>query len=309
MTETFTKPCIGFIGLGVMGGPMALNLVTAGYPLVVLDLVPDKVAELTTAGARAGTSVAELAREADVVMTSLPGPAQVRELGCGPDGLIRNMRAGSSWIDLSTNNLEVCRELESLAAEHDIGLLDAPVSGGDEGSRAGTLTVVVGGDAELYERMLPVLQVIGEHIEHLGPNGAGYTAKIAQVMLCYVHTLALGEAMMLGVRGGVNVDKMLAIISNSAAYSYSSERYGPCLLDGDYDPSFTLGLSLKDLRLALELAKSVDTDLPVCELVTNNYATACERYGNDANHLMAVRLLEESHNTWLRSESQGNNNS
>ena len=295
---------IGFIGLGVMGGPMAMNLLKAGYKLHVHDLDLAKVSVLQAAGAQAQSDVKRIAAQSDIVMTSLPAPPNVRSVAFGGHGLMENMRPGAIWLELSTNSLEVSHELQAAAIVRGINLLDAPVSGGSEGAQAGTLMVLVGGDKRVFERALPVLEVIGGQIDHLGPAGAGYAAKIAQVILCYVHSLALSEALMLGVRGGVDATKMLRIIQNSTGASYVADRYGPCILDGAYDPSFSLGLAHKDLRLAGELASSVGAELPLCDLVKARYAEACNRFGHDANHVMAVKLLEDAHSTYLRSPEE-----
>ena len=292
---------IAFIGLGVMGGPMATNLAKAGYPLTVHDLDKTKARPLIEVGARWADSIGEAVAEADVVMTSLPGPTQVREVALAADGVLVHLGAGKTWIELSTNNLATCREVVAAAAERAIHWLDAPVSGGNVGSKAGTLTVLIGGEQSVFSECEAIFNVIGQRIEHLGGAGAGYAAKIAQVVLCYVHSLALSEALMLGIKGGVDPDKMLDIIQNSTAASYIANQYGPPILNGDYDANFKLGLAHKDMRLGLELAEAVGTGLPLCELTTDIYRQACEAYGDDANHLMAVRLLEEANDLFLRS--------
>lgn len=291
---------ITFIGLGVMGGPMAANLVRSGHAVTALDLDPSKVGVLEDLGAKPATSVREATRDADLVMTSLPGPTQVRALGLAPDGIIASMRTGAIWVDLSTNNREVGQELLAASIEKGTRLVDAPVSGGSEGAEAGTLTILVGGEAADFQELRAIFNVIGSKIDHLGPHGAGYAAKIAQVVLCYVHTLALSEALMLGVKGGVPAAKMLDIIQGSTGTSYVSKRYGPHILNGDYDPSFTLELALKDMRLARDLAASVGVTLPLCDLTTETYETACETFGGARNHLMAVKVLEDATGTPLR---------
>lgn len=291
---------IAFIGLGVMGGPMAANLVRAGYDVTCVDLNREKVAALEELGAVAAASAGQAARTADLVMTSLPGPHQVRALGLAEDGIIASMPDGAAWVDLSTNNRDVGQDLLKASMAKGTRLMDAPISGGSEGAEAGTLTVLVGGEAADFQALRPVFEVIGDKIEHLGPHGAGYAAKIAQVVLCYVHTLALSEALILGVKGGVSADKMLDIIQGSTGTSYVSKRYGSHILNGDYDPSFTLELALKDMRLARELADSVGITLPLCDRTTETYATACEAFGGARNHLMAVKVLEDDTGTPLR---------
>jgi 3-hydroxyisobutyrate dehydrogenase-like beta-hydroxyacid dehydrogenase len=292
---------IGFIGLGVMGSPMAQNLQRSGqHQLNVFDIDPARCDILCASGARTATNVADAVRDADVVMTSLPGPKQIEEVALGDNGFVAQMKSGAAWIDLSTNNLAVAKKIRVAAQTFAIDILDAPVSGGDEGARAGNLTILVGGDRAVFEGYLPLLEIIGERVSLLGDHGAGYSAKIAQVVLCYLHSLALSEALMLGVRGGVDPQQMLDIIQNSTGRSYVADRYGPPILNGDYDPSFTVGLAHKDMKLAAEMAASLGIRLPMCDLTTATYARAMETYGFDANHLRAVRLLEEDNNTFLQ---------
>ena len=265
------------------------------------DTDPKKLENLMALGAAARHSVAEAVSDADLIMTSLPGPKQIASVAFDSGGIFENVTAGAGWIDLSTNNLATCGKIVSEAQKRKIEFLDSPVSGGDEGARAGDLTLMVGGDSELFEKYLPVLKIIGDDISLLGENGAGYAAKISQVILCYLHSIALSEALMLGVKGGVNPDKMLDIIRHSTGRSYVADRYGPCILNGDYDPSFTLGLAHKDMLLAQEMAAGLEIELPMCDLTMNTYSRAMEKYGFDANHLEVVKLLEDDHHMPLRS--------
>lgn len=292
---------IAFIGLGVMGTPMAQNLLQCGeHQVTVLDIKPAKTQTLKALGAIEATSIEGAVSNVDVVMTSLPGPKQIEQVAFDENGLVSTIRKGAIWIDLSTNNLETASRIHQASIQHQFEILDAPVSGGDEGARAGTLTILVGGESAIFKRNLPVLEVLGKRISHLGPYGAGYSAKIAQVVLCYLHSLALSEALMLGVKGGVDASAMLSIIQNSTGKSYVADRYGPPILSGDYDPSFTVGLAHKDMYLALEMADNLGIKLPMCELTTETYARAVETYGFNANHLKALRLLEEDNQTFLQ---------
>ncbi len=292
---------IAFIGLGNMGGPIARNVVTAGFDTVVCDLDPDKVAALVAGGAVAARGPAAAAADADIVLTSLPGPAQIRTVG---DDIFPAMRQRAIWADLSTNDLDCAHHLATTAARYGIDVLDAPVSGGAEGAEAGTLTVMVGGERGVYERCLPVLRAIGVNIDLLGPHGAGYVAKIAQVMLCYLNSVCLTEALILGVKGGVEPAKMLDIIRNSTGRSYVADRYGPELLNGGYDDTFDLGLAAKDLRLALALADTVGADLRFTAEVSDLYALAEAEFGFDAPHLMAMRAIERNNDLVLHRSDQ-----
>jgi 3-hydroxyisobutyrate dehydrogenase-like beta-hydroxyacid dehydrogenase len=291
---------IAFFGVGNMGNPMAVNLVRSGkFEVGVFDLDKTKEEDLTALGAHWIADVSASIAEADVIMSSLPGPAQIRSLG--ENSIFPNAKSGATWIDLSTNNLSTGQDLLAQANECGITFLDSPVSGGDEGARAASLSIYVGGDKAAFEKHQSVFDTIGKDIKHLGKSGAGYAAKISQVMLCYLHSIALSEAMMLGVKAGVDAAQMLSIIQNSTGRSYVADRYGPPILSGDYDPSFALGLALKDMRLGMELADTLGIELPMSSLVTEIYEKACEQYGADANHLIAVKLLEEASGTLLRS--------
>ncbi|MER9793294.1 NAD(P)-dependent oxidoreductase [Mesorhizobium sp. M0213] len=299
---------IAFIGLGNMGGPMASNLARAGYELALFDLDANKVDAVRATGAAAGNqaissgaTAAEAATGVDVVFTSLPNPKIIEAVGLSEQGILAALPKGAVWIDLSTNNLECERRILAAATSKEIAFLDAPVTGGVEGAAAGTLMVMVGGDPQVFARCKPVLEKIGNRVMHLGPHGAGYVAKISQVVLCYLNSVALSEALMLGVKGGVAPETMLGIIQDSTGASYVANRYGPAILDGSYDPGFALGLAHKDMALTLELAGSVGAELPMCEQVEAVYKKAVDKYGFDQNHLMAVKLLEEQNGTFLRS--------
>ncbi len=287
---------IGFVGLGNMGGYMAANLVSAGHQVTVADLDPAKVSRLVAHGAQPAASASAAASGVDILMTSLPGPAQIEAVAAD---VLPAMDAGAVWVELSTNDLDCANKIGSMAASLDVDLLDAPVSGGWEGADAGTLTVLVGGDDDAFNRALPALEVIGSKIEHLGPQGAGYVAKISQVMLCYLNSVCLAEALVLGVKGGVRPDKMLDIIQHSTGRSYVAERYGPELLNGGYDDTFHLGLAVKDLKLATGLAASTGVSVPLTSDVLALYARAEEQFGFEAPHLMAMQLIEQDNNLIL----------
>ncbi|MCW0001905.1 NAD(P)-dependent oxidoreductase [Pararhizobium sp. YC-54] len=299
---------IAFVGLGNMGGPMACNLARANYELALFDLDADKVETVRATGAAAGNNKISVAKTAaaaatgaDIAFTSLPNPKIIESVALSDDGLLAALPKGAVWIDLSTNNLECERRIRAAADAKGINFLDAPISGGIEGAAAGTLMIMVGGDATVFDRCKPVLDKIGNRVMHLGDHGAGYVAKIAQVVLCYLNSVALSEALMLGVKGGVSAETMLGIIQGSTGASYVADRYGPAILDGSYDPGFALGLAHKDMALTLELAGSVGATLPMCEQVEAIYKKAVDRFGFNQNHLMAVKLLEEQNGTFLRS--------
>jgi len=291
---------VAVIGLGNIGGGVAANLAAAGHDLTVFDLDAEKTTSLRAAGARVATSVVDAVSGADVVFTSLPGPKQISAVGAE---IVPAMRRGTTWVELSTNDLDTARALAAQCSAAGIALIDAPVSGGPEGATAGTLSIFVGGDAPDVERVMPLLEVIGSKIDHLGPHGAGIVAKIAQVTLCYTQTVTLIEALLLGVKGGVEPTKMLDLIQNSAGTSYCATAYGPEILAGTYDASFPLSHAAKDLRLAMELADTMGVDLPYTKGVAQLYATAVDTYGPEAAHCLAAQLIERRNDLILHTHA------
>lgn len=290
---------VAVIGLGNIGGGVAKNLVAAGHTVRVVDLDPAKVDRLVGLGALDGGDANAAAAASEFVFTSVPGPPQLRAIGLGDDGLIAAMAPGSTWVELSTNDLDTARELRSACDAAGVGLVDAPVSGGPEGADAGTLSIFVGGDDDTVAAVRPVLEQVGSKVTRVGPAGAGIVAKIAQVTLCYTQTVTLIEALLLGVKGGVDPATMLDLIQNSAGRSYVADAYGPEILAGTYDASFPISHAAKDMRLAMALAGSVDADLPFMADVERLYAETESTYGPTSAHLLAAQLLERRNGTVL----------
>ncbi len=289
-----------FIGLGHMGRPMAVNLLRAGIQVDASDLDAEQCAMAAEAGVAIVSSISESAALADVVMTSLPGPKQVTAVSTD---LLDAMRPNSIWVDLTTSDLDCAATLSSSAAGTGVHLVDATVSGGPEGAEAGTLSVFIGGEDEPVARCMPLFEIVGHKVDHLGRHGAGYVAKIAQVTLCYTQTVCLIEALMLGVKGGVDPAKMLDLVQHSAGRSYVADTYGPEILAGTYDPTFPLSHAAKDMLLALEMAGHVGASLPFMEAVAETYATAEEVYGSTAPHLLAAQLTEKTNGRILHEEA------
>ena len=170
--------------------------------------------------------------------------------------------------------------------------IDAPISGGNIKAKSGELSVFIGGSQKLYKKTGFIFKILGKNLYYLGKHGAGYAAKIAQVSLCYLNYLSLSEALMLGTKSGIRPQTMLQIIDKSASGGYTSTRYGPDMINGSYDPSFTLGLSFKDLKLAKEIINLKNIKLPITKLTTSIYSKAIKKYGANSNHLNAIKLLE-----------------
>ncbi|MHB1133489.1 MAG: NAD(P)-dependent oxidoreductase [Chloroflexota bacterium] len=255
------KTQAGFIGLGLMGKPMARNLMRAGFALAVHNRSRGKVDELAAEGAAPAGSPAEVAARCEFVCTCLPGPADVRQVYLGPDGVLAGARAGSVLIEMSTIDPETHRELAAAAAARGAAYLDAPVSGGTTGAEKGTLTIMVGGEAEALERARPLLAAMGERIFHLGPVGAGAVAKLINNMLGAINLLGVYEGLVLGVKAGLDPRQLAEVVSSGSGASRQFAAGAPNILKRDFAPGFTLDLMAKDVALARQLGESLGVRL------------------------------------------------
>jgi 3-hydroxyisobutyrate dehydrogenase len=258
---------VGFIGLGIMGGPMAANLLAAGYELTVWNRTAAKTEPLAAAGARMAGSPAEVAAASEVTFTCVTASADVEAVVLGPGGVIEGATPGSIVVDCSTIAPATARKVHARLAERGVAMLDAPVSGGDVGAKAGALAIMVGGDAETFERALPVLRAIGKTIVHVGPPGAGQVVKLCNQVAGGLNLLAMAEAISLCRRSGVDPAKMLEVVSAGAAGSWMLQHLGPRAVAGDFAPGFMVDLMQKDLGLVLEAAHETHTPLPGSALV------------------------------------------
>lgn len=291
---------VGFIGLGNIGNPMAANLRRSGFELVVHDLRRKSANNLVAAGATWADDPRQLAAASDVVITSLPGPVEVRTVLEGERGVIGSIRAGGAWIDMSTNSIVEVRRLGAILAAKGVEALDSPVTGGVENARKGKVTMFVGGERGSFERLRPVFEGIGDKIFHMGPLGAGTTTKLITNMIGFIQILALGEGLMLGARGGLDLGTLRQAIVASTAGSFMAENDVPMIFDGSYDPSFSLKLVCKDIRLAVELARTLDVPVELAALVEQTCNRARIQYGEDKGILTIVKLIEDATGVSLR---------
>lgn len=270
---------IAFIGLGNMGGPMAQNLVQAGYALQVFDLVPEACEQAKQVGAGVAASAQEAASGADIVISMLPASAHVQSLYLGPDGLLQTLAAGTLVVDCSTIAPQTSRDLAQAAAQQGLDCIDAPVSGGTAGAQAGTLSFMVGGPEAALVRAKPLLDVMGANVFHAGAHGAGQVAKIANNMLLAIHMAGTAEALSLGVANGLDPAVLSEIMQKSSGGNWSLEKYNPWpgVMDGvpasrGYSGGFGSALMLKDLGLAASAATATGAAIPLGELARNLYA-------------------------------------
>jgi len=248
---------IGFIGLGIMGMPMAKNLLKAGYPLVVYDLNQDAVKELVNSGAREGNSPADVATGSSVIITMLPNSPDVREVALGENGIIYGARSGSVFIDMSSIAPLASKEISEKLLPKGVVMLDAPVSGGEPKAIGGTLAIMVGGPEDAFNRVSDILGAMGSSVKLVGEIGSGNITKLANQIIVALNIAALGEAMVLATKAGVDPDKVYQAIRGGLAGSTAMDAKMPMILDGNFKPGFRIELHIKDLMNAVDTAKEL----------------------------------------------------
>jgi len=292
---------LGFIGLGIMGKPMALNLLRAGFPLTVHSRSADPVAELEGAGAAAADSPAAVAGASDIVVTMLPDTPDVEQVLLGDSGVAEGARDGALVIDMSTIDPEATRRFASKLGEQGVAMLDAPVSGGEAGAIEGSLAIMVGGPEGSFERALPVLQTVGKSVVHVGPSGAGQVTKACNQLIAGATVEAVAEALVLAARAGVDPAKVREALLGGFAGSRILEVHGRRMLAGDFAPGFKARLHRKDARIVLETARRLGVPVPSFEAVADALDRLVESGGGELDHSALVTLLERESGTSLRS--------
>lgn len=285
---------LGFIGLGAMGRPMATNLVKNGYDVVVSDVVKEAVEALVKEGAKAATSQSELAAQADIVFTSLPNAAILNAVMGGANGVIANIREGSIIVDLSSVAPQTTKVLAAQAEKRGVGYVDAPVSGGVGGAANGTLTIMVGADDETFNKIKPVLDVIGKKIFHVGGTGTGNAIKMVNNMLLGANMASLAEALVLGLNNGLSLEVMKEIIGVSSGNSYAlSAKMDNFIMTEDYDKGFAIDLQYKDLGLALEAAKNDQQPVPMATMASQVFELARAQGMNRKDISALVKMWQD----------------
>ena len=283
---------IGFIGLGIMGGGMAHNLLKAGFDVTVWNRTAVRMEPLVAAGAKAGRSPADVAAQCDVILVCVSDTPDVTAVILGADGVIESAKAGSLVVDHSTISPTATKEIAAQLSAKGVHMLDAPISGGSEGAAKGTLSIMVGGDAAQFERALPVFQAMGKTITHVGGTGAGQTVKLVNQILVVVTMLGVAEALLFAEAGGLDLAKTLTAVSGGAAGSWSLSNRGPQMVQRDWRPGFTIDLQQKDLRLVLEAADQFGVPTLGTGMVFQLYRTLQQQgLGGDGNHAL-VKALE-----------------
>ncbi len=287
----------GYIGLGNLGGHLAMSLRKAGYQLTVFDLDAKLAERHVAAGARLASSPAELAAEVDHVVTCLPSPRISRLI---LDQILPRMKKGSTWLENSTLGRDDIAALSQDAAKHGIRTLECPVTGGVHLAARGEITVLVGGDEDLFALHKPALEKIGKKIFHMGPIGSAAVIKVITNMLAFIHLVADGEALMLAKRGGLDLGQAWAAIAASSGTSFVHETEGQLILNGSYDIAFTMDLALKDLGFAEAFGKEFGVPLDLAKRTLEIFEHGKQVYGGAAQSTQIVKLLEDQLGTDLR---------
>ena len=293
---------VGFIGTGNIGTPMAASIIKAGFELVVHDIHRDKTQALVDQGAEWAGSPAEVAAQCDIVCTCLPGPAEMEPVTLGAGGILEGARAGSVYIDHTTNSPLLARRVHAVFAEQGVAMLDAPVSGGVEGARVRDLLVMVGGDEATFQRGLPVLEAIGERVMHTGDIGSGCICKIMHNTAVFCADLAMTECWTLAIKSGVPAETIVDVFRNGAIGRMSNlwGRLPDTLFRGDFEARFALKTANKDLRLGEELAEAYEVSMPLAQICRDLYSQAMARGWEENDSSIVLTLQEESAGVQVR---------
>lgn len=284
------KPVIGFIGLGIMGKPMARNLMRAGYSLVVHSRGRGPVDELAKEGAKAGSSSKAVAAQSDVIITMLPDSADVEDVVLGKDGVLEGLKPGATLVDMSTIKPAVARRVAEAVVKKGGKALDAPVSGGEKGATDATLSIMVGGPQDVFDAVLPIFQTLGKNIVLVGESGAGQIAKAANQLVVGVTIEAVAEALALAEAAGVDPAKVRAVLLGGFAQSKILDMHGQRMLDGNFVPGFKAKLHQKDMRIVTQTAQESGLDAPAAQLALDRFTKLVDGGGGEKDH-SALRTL------------------
>jgi 2-hydroxy-3-oxopropionate reductase len=287
------KPGIGFIGLGIMGKPMAKNLLKAGFPLVVHNRSRAKMDEVVNEGATGATSPMEVTSAVDIVITMLPNSPDVELVALGPKGIRESARRGQLVIDMSTINPIVSQRISRELATLGVAMIDAPVSGGEKGAIEATLSIMAGGESQDFERALPVFNALGKTITHMGPIGTGGFTKLANQIIVAINLTAIGEALVFGTKAGVDPQKIIRALAGGLAGSKCLDQKSEKILNGDFAPGFKVDLHSKDLNLIQDAARSIGVPIPTAAFVEQLFAALRVRGRGGLDHSAVITLFED----------------
>ena len=291
---------IGFVGLGIMGKPMAKNLLKAGYEVVAYAIVGEALEEVVSEGAESGESPKDVAQKTTLIITMLPDGPDVEKVVLGTNGVLEGAQSGSVIIDMSSISPIVAKNVYSECKKKGIELLDAPVSGGEPGAISGTLAIMVGGSKTVFDKYLPVMEVLGKSVVLAGDIGAGNITKLANQIMVAVNIAGMGEALVLAAKAGVDPSVVFEAVRGGLAGSSVLEAKGPMVLDGNFKPGFRIRLHQKDLNNALITAKELGVTVPLTGLVQQMITSLVNSGNLDNDHSAIVRFIEELSGTEAR---------
>ncbi|MEE9125230.1 MAG: 2-hydroxy-3-oxopropionate reductase [candidate division NC10 bacterium] len=294
---------IGFIGLGIMGKPMARNLRKAGYAPTVYNRSRPAMEELKREGTTLGSSAKDVAAASEVVITMLPNSPDVEAVVLGANGVLEGAQPGTTVIDMSTISPLVSQTIYEEAKKKKVNTLDAPVSGGEKGAIEGTLSIMVGGDREVFEAVLPILQAMGKTITYMGAAGAGGFTKLANQVIVALNLTAIGEALTLGGKAGLDPERLIQALGGGMAGSRCLEMKGPQIIKGNFQPGFTIDLHHKDLGLIMEAARALQVPLPTTAVVQELFSALRVKGRGAWDHSAVITILEELAGVQVRTGS------
>ncbi len=288
-----SKPTVGYIGLGLMGKPIARNILKAGYPLVVHNRSSQAVQELVAEGAKAASSPKEVAQQVDIIFTNLPDSPDVEQVALGANGIIEGGKEGMIFVDNSTIKPASARTIAEKFAERGIFALDAPVSGGDIGAINGTLTIMVGGPEEAVNKVKPIFEVIGKSFTHVGESGTGQITKCANQIMVAAQMVAMGELLILAKKAGADPEKVVQAIQGGAAQCWSLDVKPPRLFDNNREPGFKAYMQAKDLGIVMDTARQYGTPLPMTAVSTQLFNAMLEMGMSDLDNSAVLGVIEK----------------
>ncbi|MFP7200096.1 NAD(P)-dependent oxidoreductase [Lysinibacillus halotolerans] len=285
---------IAFIGTGVMGASIVKHLLKADFDVTVYSRTKSKTAELVELGAKWAPTPKEAADGKDIIFTMVGFPSDVEEVYSGQDGIFQTAKKGAVVVDMTTSEPTLAKNLYAKAKEKGIFSIDAPVSGGDVGAQNGTLSIMVGGDKEIFDELLPILQIFGSNIVYQGGPGAGQHTKMCNQLLIATNMIGVCESIAYALKAGLDIDKVLQSISTGAAGSWSLSNLGPRMIKGDLEPGFYVKHFIKDMKIAIEEAERMDLDLPGVKLSKQLYNTLLEKgYGEKGTQALIKYYVED----------------
>jgi len=287
------KEKIGFIGLGIMGRHMAGHLMEAGYEVSAYDVVKSCLDEVAAKGAKACSSCKEVAHVSDVVISMVPDSPDVEKVALGKDGIIESVRNGLIYIDMSTIAPKTALKVAEVLGEKGVLCLDAPVSGGETGAMNASLSIMVGGSKELFEQVMPILQVMGKTITHCGDNGAGQTVKACNQIQVAMNFIGMAEALVLGAKAGVDPAIIIKVLSGGYAQTRVMDVRGSKIIKGEFEPGFKSKFHYKDLNIIMDTARALNVPLPATAMAHELFCAMIASGRGELDHSAVINIIED----------------